>query len=344
MGLVRRVLKHYLKKKDLQSHQAEIDAAIERLFYEINPRLHFLPGHQQMLERPVWNTLKYIQHVIDSIAGPVDASARQWARSPALRALFANSSDMGSLFGRDPALRACIATAPPGQSGRCHVMIAATMQVRKVLGIALRGGMMQRDVPQTQISFTDHRIVAAAGSESELREKLKAFALEYVAHRVLANIAAERADCEGLEQELALLRARMRTKRRQDDGKACLCDHVEYSAGEIARICTLIREKEALLSQTAIHQPTLEYFMDQLLRALNGVDKLLQVHEISLRLDAMNILPDAPDADSVEPVELTEILRAGHSARIMLIARVPLEEAQIHDDMAARIDAALKSL
>lgn len=344
MGLIRRVIRHYLKKKHLQLHQAEIDMAIEQLLYEINPRLRFLSAYRETLSRPVWHALRHIHHVIDSIAGPVDAATRQWNSTPLLRALFANSSGMEKLFRHDSTLRNCFATAQPGNAESCHVMIASTMQVRKVLGIALRGEIMQREVPQTQISFTDHRIVASAGSESGLREKLKAFALEFVAHRVLANIEAARSECEGLEQELALLRARMRMKLRQDSGKACLCDHVEYSAGEMAEICDLIKEKETQLGQTVIHQPTLQYFMEQLLLVLNSVDKLLQIHTVTLHLDNMNTLLDTPDANAVKPIELTEILRAGHSARIMLIARVPRDEVPFHDDMAARIDDALKQL
>lgn len=342
MGLISRVLRHYLKQKPIRLHQAEIDTAIEQLFYEINPRLRFFPGYREKLGGPVWHALKHIHHVIDSIAGPVDAAARQWDSTPLLRAMFANSTDMGKLFDRDPALRNCIAATPP--EAAIHVVLAATMQVRKVLGMAMRGEMMQRDVPQTQISFTDHRIVAFADSDGGLREKLKAFALEFVAHKVLANIAEARSECEDLEQGLALLRARMRMKLRQDSGNACLCDRVEYSESELAEIRARITEKEARLSQTAIHQPTLEYFMDQLLLVLNSVEKLLQIHQVSLHLDNMNILLEKADADPVQPIELTEILRAGQPARIMLIARVPCADALVRDDMATRIDEALKWL
>lgn len=344
MGLIRRVLKHYLKRKHIKLHQAEIDTAIEHLFYEINPRLRFLSGHQEVLSRPVWNTLKYIHHVIDGIAGPTDAAMRQWNQSPELRALFASSADMTKLFNRSESLRNCMAATQSGEAEYCHAMIASTMQVRKVLGIAMRGEMIQREVPQTQISFTDHRIIASADSENGLREKLKAFALEFVAHRVLANIEAARAESESMEQELALLRARMRMKLRQDSGKACLCDHVEYSEGEMAEICSSIREKETLLGQTAIHQPTLQYFMDQLLLVLNSVERLLQIHEVSLHLDNMNVLLETPEANTAKPVALTEVQRAGHAARIMLIARVPRAEIPAGDDMATRIDDALKRL
>jgi hypothetical protein len=208
----------------------------------------------------------------------------------------------------------------------------------------MRGEIMQRDVPQTQISFTDHRIVASADSDSSLREKLKAFALEFVAHKVLANIEAARSEHSDLEQEVALLRARMRLKLRQDSGKACLCDRIEYSEGEMASICSLIREKETQLNQTAVHQPTLQYFMDELLQVLNNVEHLLQIHEVSLHLDNMNILLDMPYRQDSKEIKLTEIQRSGHAARIMLIARVPREEVPIHDDMAARVEEALKWL
>lgn len=344
MGLIRRALRRYLKQKHLGSHQAEIDAAIEQLFYEINPRLRYLPAYHETLGKPVWDTLQHIHHVIDGIAGPVDASTRQWSLNPALRALFANSSEMVDLFGRDPALRDCIATAPPGSPEIYHVMIASTMHVRKVLGVAMRGDIMQRDVPLTQIGFSDHRIVVTADSESALREKLKAFALEFVAHKVLANIAEARTESEGLEQELALLRARMRMKLRQDNGKACLCDRLEFGEDEMTEICTLIREKESLLGQAAIHQPTLQYFMEQLLLVLGGVERLLHIHEVTLHLDHMNILQETPDTDSGKPIRLTEVHRAGHPARIMLIARVPLDEVPAQADMATRIDDALKRL
>jgi len=342
MGLISRVLRHYLKQKPIRLHQAEIDTAIEQLFYEINPRLRFLPGYRETLSRPIWHALKHIHHVIDAIAGPVDAATRQWDLTPLLRAMFANSSEMGKLFNRAPSLRNCIAATAPADN--IHVVIAATMQVRKVLGMAMRGDMMQRDVPQTQISFTDLRIVASADSENDLREKMKAYALEFLAHKVLADIAAARTESEDLEQELALLRARLRMKVRQDEGKASLCDRVEYSAGELDKIRALITEKETRLSQTAIHQPTLKYFMDQLLLVLNSVEKLLQIHKISLHLDNMNILLETADADAVKPIELSEVLRAGQPARIMLIARVPCAEVIIQDDVAARIDEALKWL
>lgn len=341
MGLIRRVLRHYLKQKRLQSHQTEIDTAIEQLFYEINARLRFHPGYREALGQPVWHALRHINHVIDHIAGPLDAAARQWSLTPALRALFATGTDMGKLFNRDPALRSCIAAT---QAQSCHVVIAATLQIRKILGTAMRGDMIQRDVPQTQVSFTDHRIVAFADSEGGLREKMKAFALEFLAHKVLANIAAARAESDDLEQELALLRARLRMKLRQDCGKAPLCDRIDYSAGEMAELHARIKEKEKLLSQTAIHQPTLTHFMDQVLLVLNSAEQLLQIHEISLHLDSMNLLLESTDAETVQPVLLTEMLRAGHPARIMLIARVPRDEVQINDNIAARIDEAFKWL
>ena len=267
-----RFLGHYLRKKKgpVERHQAEIDTAIERLLYEINPRLAFLPGYGEKLGAPVWHALQHIEDVIDRIAGPLDASTRQWISTPVLRAMFGSGDEMGRVFNRGNVLQVC-ARMPADPDDGCYAMLAATVQVRKVLGMELRGETMLRDVPQTQISFTDHRVIAASTSETALREKMKGFALEFMAQRVLANIEAAQSQHSGLEQELAMLRARLRMKRRQDQGKACLCERIEITSEEVAALYDKIKEKEAELAQTAVHTPTLDFFLNEMLKVLTCI-------------------------------------------------------------------------
>jgi hypothetical protein len=276
-----RFLGHYLRKRrsPVERHQAEVDAAIERLLYEINPRLVFLPGYGEKLGAPVWHALQHIEDVIDRIAGPVDASTRQWISTPELRAMFGSGDEMGKIFNRGNVLRICANTPDP--DGSCYAMLASTLQVRKVLGMELRGETMLRDVPQTQISFTDRRVIAASTSETALREKMKGFALEFMAQRVLANIEQARSLHNGLEQELAMLRARLRMKLRQDQGKACLCDRIDISNEAVAALHSEIKEKETLLAQTAVHSPTLDFFLQEILAVLGASDSLLSMRTAS---------------------------------------------------------------
>lgn len=340
----RRLLRHYLRneKSPAERHQAEIDAAIERLLYEINPRLAYLPGHKEALGKPVWHALQHIEDVIDGIAGPVEASTRLWISNPGLRALFGSGDEMGRVFNRGDALRFCANSLNPDNG--CYAVLASTLQVRKVLGMELRGETLLRDVPQTQISFTDHRVIAASTSETALREKMKGFALEFMAQRVLANIDQARSEHEGMEQELAMLRARLRMKLRQDQGKACLCERVEISTEELASLHAQIKEKEALLAQTAIHSPTLDFFLQAILEVLAASDSLLRLQTASWRLDDMNIVRNAPDQNSGNTVELTEVIRTGHPARSLLIVRIPHDEIHEEQDNMSRIDDALKLL
>lgn len=347
MGIqsLRHILRHYLgrKKENLvERHQAEIDAAIERLLYEINPRLAYLPGYGERLGAPVWHALQHIEDVIDGIAGPLDASTRQWVSTPELRAMFGSGEEMGRIFNRGNVLQACVKA--PGTDDHCYAMLASTLQVRKVLGMELRGETLLRDVPQTQISFTDHRVIAASGSETALREKMKGFALEFMAQRVLANIEQARSQHNGMEQELAMLRARLRMKLRQDQGKACLCERVEITSEEVARLYDQIKEKEAELSQTAVHTPTLDFFLQEILNVLMASDSLLSLQTASWRLDDMNVVRNSPDQSTGNTVELTEVMRAGHPARSLLLVRIPHDEIHEERDNMSRIDDALKLL
>lgn len=340
----RRLLRHYLRneKSPVERHQAEIDAAIERLLYEINPRLAYLPGYKEALGTPVWHALQHIEEVIDGIAGPVDASTKRWVSNPELRAMFGSGDEMGRILNRGGVLRLCANALSPDNG--CYAMLASTLQVRKVLGMELRGETLLRDVPQTQISFTNHRVIAASTSETALREKMKGFALEFMAQQVLANIEQARSLHNGLDQELAMLRARLRMKLRQDQGKACLCERVEASSEEIAALLVQIKEKEAELAQTAIHSPTLDFFLQALLDVLTASSSLLSLQTASWRLDDMNIVRNPADQNTGNTVELTEVVRAGHPARSLLIARIPHDEIYEERDNLSRIDDALKLL
>ncbi|MDP2828302.1 MAG: hypothetical protein Q8O37_06820 [Sulfuricellaceae bacterium] len=346
MGIksIRHILRYFLsrRKSPVERHQAEIDAAIERLLYEINPRLAFLPGYGEKLGAPVWHALQHIEDVIDRIAGPLDASTRQWISTPELRAMFGSGDEMGRIFNRGNVLQVCAKMPDPDDS--CYAMLASTLQVRKVLGMELRGETMLRDVPQTQISFTDHRVIAASASETALREKTKGFALEFMAQRILANIEQARSQHNGLEQELAMLRARLRMKRRQDQGKACLCERIEITSEEVAALYDQIKEKEAELAQTAVHTPTLDFFLHEMLKVLTASDSLLSLQTASWHLDDMNIVRNPSDQNSGKPIELTEVMRAGHPARSLLIVRIPHDEIHEEQDNLSRIDDALKLL
>ena len=61
--------------------------------------------------------------------------------------------------------------------------------------------MVQREVPRTSVSFTDHRVSAPCASAETLRADLERRALDFIAERVAGRLAALDADRKELEQE-----------------------------------------------------------------------------------------------------------------------------------------------
>lgn len=344
MGIFRRILRDYLRKKPVRQHASEIEAAIERLVEDVNPRIRFVPDYQNKLRNATWSTLKHIHRIVGEIAGPVECSRQQWAQDPLLRSLFTNSSEMRHIFSHSKPLRDFLERSPTGEANDCYVVLAATRQVKKVLGVELRGDVVQREVPQIRVSFTDHMIMAPAASEAELRAEMKGFALEFLAHQALAGIASARSRHQDLEQERALLRARLRMKQRQEKGLGCLCGHVECNDRDLSELCTQLAEKEKKLDETGSNPATLDYFVQQLIEVLESPEKYLKLQALTLHLDSMNISVGNKEGDAGNDISLTELWFASQPTRVMLVAKFPRGELLDRDEMVMDIEQALKML
>ena len=345
MGMLRRILGNYLKNKPIRQHAREIEEAIQRVVEEVNPRIRFVPGYRDKLGNATWRALKYTDRIIEGIAGPVECSREQWQRDPLLRALFTNSRDMRERFSRSRPVREFLEGGRGRGADECYAVLAATRQVKSVLGVELRGDVVQRDVPQIMVSFSDHIIMSPASSEGELRRAMKGFAAEFLAHQALAQIASARSHHEDLEQERALLRARVRMKQRQDKGLGCLCGRVNCSDAEMGELCARMAEMDRQLesSQNDVH--SLDHFIQTLKAVLEVPEQYLRLERLSLRLDSMNIAAAGKaEGESTHDIPLTEVQLAGQPARVMLVAKFPRRELLGPEETAMDLDRALSML
>lgn len=79
---------------------------------------------------------------------------------------------------------------------------------QRVFGMALHGEMVQRDVAQTSISFSDHRTRMCGHDEARLRRIVGVEVFEYLLAHALAQIGEERDERRELQETRALIRAR----------------------------------------------------------------------------------------------------------------------------------------
>lgn len=324
MGILRHILRARARRVSRRRHADEIAQTVEHLVDAVDPRLRYVPDYREKLGAVAWPAIKHVRYVVNNIAGPVECSAAAWAEDARLRAMFASARDVSRIFSGNHALRDFL-EGPEGIGlTHCYVALGAILEERKILGMEMRGEVIQRDVPQITVSFSDFRFSKAAAGEDGLRDILRGMALDSLARQAAARIDAMLARRKGLEQEQAILKTRLRVQAQRAGGMESL---FENGAGtDAAEMQRQLNELERSLQAVSASAQTLEHYLQQLKHVLAHPAEFLALERRSLHLNSMNVLSDGGHGETAQAIDLSEIRIAGRPSRIVLVAKFPREE------------------
>ena len=294
-----------------REREARTAETLERIVNLTNPRLRFARRYRARLTPAVETAMEYAHTVVGSIPAAREATAEAWQADGCIRAFFATADDIPRVFSRSPDARASF-DANPGADEICAVLSMQLVECR-ILGIALEGGMLRRDVPQTTLSFDDYRVRICGRSEEDLRQEIERRIVDQLAITGLATAAGAQARRDVLERENALLRARLRLLRTRGDGLAALMGKQESDASQLAHLHAELAMNEANLRSIASGAEALDYQLERVREALEHPRQHLFVTARRVRLDRMNVLLDD---DSPTPGETLDLQ----------IARIPMPE------------------
>jgi hypothetical protein len=196
---------------------------------------------------------------------------------------------------------------------------------RTVLGMEMHGEVIKRDVKQTAVSFTDHRVVKPSLSEPELRKNLEqrafesliAFALERITELVAArHLLEDQQQLMKMQRKVAQLRSTSLEPLIGDKGSTSI-------------------DIEALREQANTRLSTLEDYIDRISDVLGDPQKHLRLDRIDMHLSKMNIKLDEQSTDSGHALQLFEASLGEHLKRILFIARFPRDNLLPRQDFLA---------
>jgi hypothetical protein len=123
-----------------------------------------------------------------------------------------------------------------------------TRHERRAFGVAMSGEVMQREVLQTVISFSDYRLFGACDNEQLLRQNIEQRGFGFLIGEALERIVEDQGSTYGREHEKQILDLRLRGLMQKRSALDSL--YLESNAGlddEIAMLRTrLLHEREAL--------------------------------------------------------------------------------------------------
>ncbi len=316
-----------LSEKNLNS--AKLDKAIDLVIEHTDPRLRYLPGHRRRLRGPLAHTLNYLAEVVELIPGPMEMSRRRYGSDARINALFGSVEQMLDLFGRSDLVREYLRNRPGGDDFHCS--IGMFREEKRVLGMALKEEMVQKEVMQVAVNFTGHWIGVVNDGGRSVREELRWRGLESLCISALERIAVLRTD-----RDRRLLEERI--KGVLDAG--CGLEPCRM-AGDRERVRRRLMENARRLRSTEVPGGTLEDYLDELVAVLSRPEDHLKIGPSSVRVNRMGIRMEGKEGAEVTTAHVE---RPGQPGFELVLARFPRDELRDPDYYRSRVRSYVNAL
>ena len=326
------IIKHLLDsmddKRKLQSldeqTQQTLDRAIERVIDGTDHRIRAVPGYKRKLYRSILKALEYVDNLMEQVPSPIDLDSDQFVFDPHLRIFFPTKHGMEQVFRQSSELKEYFTDAQHVRESESYALLCMRESEENVLGMELEGDQVIKDVKQTRVSFTNHRIYAPAQSESAARRELKCCIFEGLVDNALARISALRKHRQALEAEQQILSSRLRSHKPTllfvKDAQAPRPGSVEAQS-EAQQLETIEREL------TELGYVTPETCLNLVNEILSEPEQFVNLHNVSIRVDKSGILRDDQEpSPKVIDLYLSKVSIKGHPPRVVTLAKINRKE------------------
>lgn len=261
---------------------------VERII-TLSPHLRMARRYATRLEPAVTTALRYVGGVVAAIPPAREASAAAWSLDPCIHAFFVNADAVAPALSRSRDLRAFF-DQNPGQQ-EVHAVLGMAMQEKRMLGTALEGDAVRRDVVRETLSFSDHQVRMCGRSEPELRGEIVRRLVTQLGLQGMARYAAQQTQRGLLETERALLRTRLQLQERKGVGVSALVGERDAASGdELARLQEAILENEASIGRLGLRSEALDRELAEVCAVLADPAAHLFVESRRCVLNKMNVV------------------------------------------------------
>jgi hypothetical protein len=307
-----------------------IEMAIERAVDGTDPRLRLVPGYRKRLRAPVIHAIDHVIALVDGFPEPVPAGPDGYRDDVRLAALFASIQDMLRVLGRDRALTDYLAGAEGQGAPTVGALLLAQREERNILGMALAGDQVRREVAQVSVSFSGHRLLEPRISAEESGRFLKRRAFDHVLVLALGQITEAGMQRADLKRQRDLLQRKLTAMQRGSLGldapEAGIAEHAALQAEHDA----VSEQLQALGADAGVLKAHLEIVAER----LGSAERQIWKDEVELCLSPMNIRLDPADA-SARRMVFQELETARGARATLLPVVIATRDLPAREDLVA---------
>jgi len=317
--------RHKLEERaSQQRHYGEVLNAVEKVVDGTDSRIRLVSGYKKKLHDGVKTALEFADELVARIPGTIEISSSNFVSDPYVNAFFVNANDLHTIFNHSSEMQDFMEDCGSHEDSQCCVLLCMQKTEKSILGMDLSGDILKKDVQQTAVSFSDHRIYSPAPTEAATREGLKECLLGGLVTNALERIMQDKVKNHRLQSDRQMLHVKLRhleyKSRSTHQGSRIHAD----LTNEIEDIRQKLRviENKLMSARPATPQESLNH--------VNGVlkqpDNYIQLSKSTFRLDKMGIRIDKSSSRPCNNIDLTEVVIGEASPRVVTLARFPVEE------------------
>lgn len=299
-----------------------INEAIECVVDGIEPHMRYFPGYKKILNNSVVTSLAYISNLVDTIPNPIIISRKTFITDPQVKTYFVTIKDVQNIFSGSTELRDFFEVPENCNQGEAYVLLCMNETEKTVLGMDLHGDVIQRDVMQTALNFSEHKILSPATSEAEVRKGIKQCIFDALITHALQQILELKQQKQVLEVQRTLLSSRLKTRQSQGGGLSRLLASANETELSV-NIEQQIAENEKKLQKLPESWNAPRFYMEIIKKILTHPEKFIRIKEKSFNVTKTGIVTSDGSSQSVSTIHFKEILIANVLKRVVAIVRYP---------------------
>ena len=315
----------FFSSKDTAQLQVDsgysIDETIERVIDGIDTKIRLVPAYQKKLRKEVIISLEYINRLVEQIPGPIDVNRKTFTSDPEVRSYFATTDVLQDTFSCGSELKEFFDLQENSSAQECYALLCANKEEKNIMGLALEGEMIRRDVPQTVINLFDYKILSPAIDEKEVRSGIKRCIFDGLVTYSLQQIASIKTESRDLMNQRRILHAQLRAKQTQGNGLTKLLVQAHIESEQSAELAEQLKQVESKLKNLTGDMDVFSFYLDVIKKILAQPEDFIRLNVSRLRLSDTCVIVDNDAEQPANDVSFSEIDITDVMKRVVTIVR-----------------------
>ena len=157
-----------------QQHEREaVYKAVETIVDVTDVRLRAVASYQKKLRASARELLDYVEELVMEIPAAVELSHSAYINDPMVNMLFRSPSEIHRLFSQTQSVQEFFKASKNNHATEVFALLFLNRSEKNILGSEMRGEIILKEVAQTSISFSGHRLVSPSATEQAARSAIQ---------------------------------------------------------------------------------------------------------------------------------------------------------------------------